>query len=104
MALPVPEADFVHLHVHSESSILDGACRIPALAERAAELGMPAVSLTDHGSLAGAVELHREAGKHGIKPIVGCEVYVTEDRRRQEKGYAHLTVLAESNEGYANLI
>jgi DNA polymerase III subunit alpha len=100
----VPEAEFVHLHVHSEYSILDGACRIPALAGRAAELGMPAVTLTDHGSLAGAVELHREARKHGIKPIVGCEVYVSDDRRRQEKGYAHLTVLAESDEGYANLI
>jgi DNA polymerase-3 subunit alpha len=100
----VSEAPFVHLHVHSEYSILDGACRIPALAARAAELQMPAVTLTDHGSLAGAVELHREAKKHGIKPIVGCEVYVADDRRRQEKGYAHLTVLAESNEGYANLI
>ncbi|HZQ64372.1 MAG TPA: DNA polymerase III subunit alpha [Gaiellaceae bacterium] len=98
------EAPFVHLHVHSEYSILDGACRIPALAARAAELGMPAVTLTDHGSLAGAVELHREARKHGLKPIVGCELYVADDRRRQEKGYAHLTVLAESNEGYANLI
>jgi DNA polymerase-3 subunit alpha len=100
----VSEAPFVHLHVHSEYSILDGACRIPALAARAAELDMPAVTLTDHGSLAGAVELHREAKKQGIKPIVGCEVYVADDRHRQEKGYAHLTVLAESNEGYANLI
>ncbi len=98
------EAPFVHLHVHSEYSILDGACRIPALAARAAELEMPAVTLTDHGSLAGAVELHREAKNHGIKPIVGCELYVTDDRHRSEKGYAHLTVLAESNEGYANLI
>ena len=104
MALPVPEADFVHLHVHSEYSILDGACRIPALVDKAARLEMPAVSLTDHGSLAGAVELQREARKQGIKPIVGCEVYVTDDRRRQEKGYAHLTVLAETDEGYANLI
>jgi len=104
MAFPVAEADFVHLHVHSEYSILDGACRIPALVARAAELEMPAVTLTDHGSLAGAVELHREARKQGIKPIVGCEVYVSDDRRRQEKGYAHLTVLAESDDGYANLI
>jgi DNA polymerase III subunit alpha len=100
----VSEAPFVHLHVHSEYSILDGACRIPALAARAAELEMPAVTLTDHGSLAGAVELHREAKTQGIKPVVGCELYVTDERRRQEKGYAHLTVLAESNEGYANLI
>ena len=65
---------------------------------------MPAVTLTDHGSLAGAVELHREAAKHGIKPIVGCEVYVADDRRARTRGYAHLTLLAESNEGYANLI
>jgi len=95
---------FVHLHVHSEYSILDGACRIPALVEKAKRLEMPAVALTDHGSLAGAVELHREARKAGIKPIVGCEVYVADDRLAQTKGYAHLTLLAESNEGYANLI
>jgi DNA polymerase-3 subunit alpha len=95
---------FVHLHVHSEYSILDGACRIPALAERAAELEMPAVGLTDHGSLAGAVELYREAGKHGVKPLIGCEVYVADDRRAQRKGYAHLTLLAEDQTGYGNLI
>src|SRR5438477_7256310 len=103
MARPMA-AEFVHLHVHSEYSILDGACRIPALAARAAELEMPAVALTDHGSLAGAVELYREARGHGVKPIVGCEVYVADDRRAQAKGYAHLTLLAESNEGYGNLI
>jgi len=97
-------APYVHLHVHSEYSILDGACRIPELAARAAELEMPAVALTDHGSLAGAVELYREAGKHGVKPIVGCEVYLADDRHVQAKGYAHLTLLAETNEGYANLI
>jgi DNA polymerase-3 subunit alpha len=100
----VPEAPFVHLHVHSEYSILDGACRIPDLAARAGELEMPAVALTDHGSLAGSVELYKAAGKHGVKPLIGCEVYVADDRRAQQKGYAHLTLLAESNEGYANLI
>jgi len=97
-------APYVHLHVHSEYSILDGACRIPELAARAAELEMPAVALTDHGSLAGVVELYREARKQGVKPVVGCEVYVADDRHTQAKGYAHLTLLAESNEGYANLI
>jgi DNA polymerase III subunit alpha len=97
-------ADFVHLHVHSEFSILDGACRIPALAARAAELEMPAVALTDHGSLAGAVQLYQHAAKQGVKPLLGCEVYVCDDRRVQKKGYAHLTLLAESNDGYANLI
>jgi DNA polymerase III subunit alpha len=100
----VAEAGFVHLHVHSEYSILDGACRIPALAARAAELEMPAVALTDHGSLAGAVELYREATDRGVKPLIGCEVYVAEDRRAQKKGYAHLTLLAENNTGYGNLI
>jgi DNA polymerase III subunit alpha len=100
----VPEAPFVHLHVHSEYSILDGACRVPALAARAAELEMPAVALTDHGSLAGAVELYRETGKQGVKPLIGCEVYVCDDATLQTKGYAHLTLLAESNQGYGNLI
>ena len=97
-------APFVHLHVHSEYSILDGACRIPDLVSRAAELEMPAVALTDHGSLAGAVELYRHGRKAGVKPVIGCEVYVADDRKALVKGYAHLTLLAESNEGYANLI
>ncbi len=100
----MPQDPFVHLHVHSEYSILDGACRIPELAARAAELEMPAVALTDHGSLAGAVELYRECDRQGVKPVIGCEVYVADDRHRQEKGYAHLTLLAETNEGYGNLI
>jgi len=65
---------------------------------------MPAVGLTDHGSLAGAVELYREAGKHGVKPVLGCEIYVCDDRRAQTKGNAHLTLLAEDNAGYSNLI
>src|SRR3954452_22383573 len=72
---PVPEAPFVHLHVHSEYSILDGACRIPDLAKRAAELEMPAVSLTDHGSLAGAVDLYKAARDEGVRPVLGCEVH-----------------------------
>ena len=100
----MPEAPFVHLHVHSEYSILDGACRIPDLAKRAAELEMPAVSLTDHGSLAGAVDLYKAARDEGVKPVLGCEVYVTDDRNAQQKGQAHLTLLAETNEGYGNLI
>ena len=95
---------FVHLHVHSEYSILDGACRIPELAAKAASLEMPAVALTDHGSLAGTIEFTKAARKEGVKPVIGCEVYVADDRKAQRKGYAHLTLLAESNEGYANLI
>src|SRR5438309_4288317 len=97
-------ADFVHLHVHSEYSILDGACRIPDLVSRAAELEMPSVSLTDHGSMAGAVQLWKATRSAGVKPVIGCEVYVSNDRTAHEKGNAHLTLLAEDNAGYSNLI
>ena len=65
---------------------------------------MPAVALTDHGSLAGAIDLVKAAKGQGVKPIIGCEVYVADDRRAQQKGYAHLTLLAQDNEGYSNLI
>ncbi|HWH66125.1 MAG TPA: DNA polymerase III subunit alpha, partial [Gaiellales bacterium] len=97
---------YVHLHVHSEYSILDGACRIGPLVDRAAELGMPAIGLTDHGSMAGAVELSRTAAKAGVKPVLGCEVYVVDDHaaRPQREKRAHLTLLAETTEGYHNLI
>jgi DNA polymerase-3 subunit alpha len=97
-------APFVHLHVHSEYSILDGACRIPDLVSRAADLEMPAVALTDHGSMAGAVQLWKAAQGSGVKPVIGCEVYVTDDRKAQQKGYAHLTLVAADNTGYGNLI
>ena len=100
----MPAADFVHLHVHSEYSILDGACRIPDLVARAAEFEMPAVSLTDHGSMAGAVQLWKATRKTGVRPVIGCEVYVVNDRKAHEKGNAHLTLLAADNTGYANLI
>ncbi|MFL5928546.1 MAG: DNA polymerase III subunit alpha [Gaiellaceae bacterium] len=100
----MPPSEFVHLHVHSEYSILDGACRIPDLVERAAELEMPAVSLTDHGSMAGAVQLWQKTRDTGVKPVIGCEVYVANDRKAHEKGNAHLTLLAADNTGYANLI
>src|SRR4051812_39485803 len=100
----MPEAPFVHLHVHSEYSILDGACRVPDLVSRAAEFEMPAVTLTDHGSMAGAVQLWKAAQGTGVKPIIGCEVYVADDRKLQQKGYAHLTLLAADNTGYGNLI
>ena len=100
---------YVHLHVHSEYSVLDGACRIPQLVQRAADLGMPAVGLTDHGSMAGAVELYKAAGKVGIKPLLGCEVYVVPDRRERhrhegERSWSHLTLLAETTAGYHNLV
>ena len=67
---------FCHLHVHTEYSLLDGACRIEQLAERAATLGQKAVAITDHGVMYGAVDFYRACKKHGVKPIIGCEVYV----------------------------
>ena len=96
-----------HLHVHSEYSLLDGACKVDALAARAAELGQPALGLTDHGVMNGAVELHKAARKHGIKPIGGCEVYFVDDRRARPSGRVernHLTLLAETDAGYRNLV
>src|SRR4051794_14702053 len=99
-----PEA--VHLHVHSEYSLLDGACNIDSLAERAAAFGQPALGLTDHGVMNGAVELYKAARKANIKPIVGCEIYFVDDHAdatpRKERN--HLTLLAESDEGYRNLV
>lgn len=100
---------FVHLHVHTEYSLLDGASRVNALVKRAKELGMPAIAITDHGTMYGAIEFYKQAKKQGIKPIIGCEVYVA-PRSRQERtmvegeAYYHLVLLAETDEGYRNLI
>ncbi|MBS1870572.1 MAG: DNA polymerase III subunit alpha [Actinobacteria bacterium] len=95
-----------HLHVHSEYSLLDGACKIDALAARAAAFDQPALGLTDHGVMNGSVELFKAAKKHGIKPLLGCEVYVVDDRHfrdgRVERN--HLTLLAETPAGYRNLV
>ncbi len=96
-----------HLHVHSEYSLLDGACKIDALAERAASFGQPALGLTDHGVMNGAVELYTACRKHEIKPIVGCEVYVVEAHARRGPGRFerfHLTLLAADAAGYRNLV
>jgi DNA polymerase-3 subunit alpha len=100
------ETPFAHLHVHSDYSILDGACKIPRLLDRVEELGQSAVALTDHGVMSGAVELYREAGKRGITPIVGLEAYVVPDHRERpgRERRNHLTLLAENTEGYYNLI
>jgi len=97
----------VHLHVHSEYSLLDGACKIEQLAARAAELDQPALALTDHGVMNGAVELFTACRAQGIKPILGCEVYLVEDRRRRAPGRLerfHLTLLAGDDVGYRNLV
>src|SRR3954469_14827525 len=95
-----------HLHVHSEYSLLDGACKIEALAARAAAFGQPAIGLTDHGVMNGAVELVKAAAKHRVKPIVGLEAYFVDDRTVHEGKVErnHLTLLAETDEGYRNLV
>jgi len=96
-----------HLHVHSEYSLLDGACKIEALAARAAEFGQPALGLTDHGVMNGAVELYKAGKKHGVKPIVGCEIYLVEDHTATSRGRTernHLTLLAADDAGYRNLV
>ena len=101
-------ADFVHLHVHSEYSLLDGMSRIKDLPVRAKELGMKAIALTDHGVMYGAVDFYKECKKNDIKPIIGCEVYVAPHSRfdkeaGRDNGYNHLILLAKNKMGYKNL-
>ncbi len=104
-------ADFVHLHLHTEYSLLDGACRLDRLMERAHELKFPALAITDHGVLYGAIEFYQAARDKGIKPIIGCEVYVAPGSRLDKKTsgggrdvYNHLVLLARDETGYKNLI
>lgn len=101
--------NFVHLHMHTQYSLLDGANRITDLVQRVKELGMDSVAITDHGVMFGVVEFYKEAKKNGIKPILGCEIY-TSKRRMQDKqpgidsNYGHLVLLAKNNIGYKNLM
>src|SRR5437870_3656101 len=104
-------ADFVHLHLHSEYSLLDGACRLDRLVERAKELNFSALALTDHGVLYGAIDFYQAAKANDIKPIIGCEVYVAPGSRHEKKTstggrdvYHHLMLLAKNDTGYRNLI
>ena len=99
---------FTHLHVHSEYSLVDGACRIKDLVKRAAELGQTAVAITDHGVMYGAVAFYKEAKSRGIKPIIGCEVYVAprsrfDKDREQDSVRYHLVLLCKNETGYKNL-
>lgn len=100
-------SDFVHLHIHSEFSLLDGANRIKDLPVRAKELGMKAMAITDHGVMYGVIDFYKACKKEGIKPIIGCEVYVASrtrfDKEAQDKKYYHLILLAKNNKGYQNL-
>src|SRR5208282_64267 len=106
-------ADFVHLHLHTEYSLLDGACRLDRLVEKAHELKFPALAITDHGAMHGAIDFYKAAREKGIKPIVGCEVYVAPGSRLEKKTggtgggrdvYHHLGLLAKDETGYKNLI
>ena len=101
--------DFVHLHVHTEYSLLDGAGRTGDLLDRCQELGMSSLAITDHGVMYGVVDFYREAKRRGIHPIIGCEVYIAprsmEDKdARADSDYAHLVLLAKNELGYENLI
>lgn len=100
---------FVHLHNHSEYSLLDGACRIKDLVARAADMDMPAVAITDHGVLYGVIDFYREAKKRGVKPIIGCEVYVAPRHRLDKQAHVddnfhHLVLLCKNENGYKNLL
>src|SRR5205809_3390774 len=101
---------FVHLHTHSEYSLLDGASRVEDLCAKAAAFGMPAIALTDHGAMFGTLDFYEAERGHGIKPIIGVEAYVAPGRRfdrtrgESEEKYRHLTLLARSEEGYRNLL
>jgi DNA polymerase-3 subunit alpha len=104
-------ADFVHLHLHTEYSLLDGACRLDRLVEKAHELKFPALAITDHGVLFGAIDFYKAAREKGIKPIIGCEVYVAPGSRLEKKAsgggrdvYHHLVLLAQDEVGYRNLV
>lgn len=99
---------FVHLHVHTEYSLLDGSAKIKELVQRTKELGMDSIAITDHGAMYGAIEFYKAALEAGVKPIIGCEVYVAPQSRLTKEGKNgssyHLVLLAETNEGYQNLI
>jgi DNA polymerase-3 subunit alpha len=104
-------ADFVHLHLHTEYSLLDGACRLDKLCDKAHELKLPALAITDHGAMHGVVDFWKEARDKGIKPIIGCEVYVAPGSRLEKKSstggkdvYNHLVLLAKDQVGYKNLV
>jgi DNA polymerase-3 subunit alpha len=101
-------SNFVHLHLHTDYSLLDGACEIGELTAEAARRGMPAVAVTDHGNLFAAANFFHKATTHGVKPIIGCEVYVAPDNHKNRGADAersnHLVLLAENEEGYRNLI
>src|SRR5690349_14166924 len=99
------KSEFVHLHVHSQYSMLDSALRLEGMVERATSLGMPALARNDHGNMCGAVHFHKACKSAGIKPILGCEVNLCRDHREQRpRDSHHLVLLARDQEGYRNLV
>ena len=101
--------DFVHLHVHTEYSLLDGAARISDLLDKCSELGMPGIAITDHGVMYGVMDFYKEAKARGLKHVIGCEVYVAprsmhDKASRSDGNYSHLVLLAENQTGYRNLM
>src|SRR5262249_34260926 len=101
------EKPFVHLHCHTDYSLLDGACEITQLMDLVAQQGQPAVAMTDHGNLFGAVEFYNSAKNKGIHPVIGCEAYVAQGGhtvKSDSNRYHHLVLLCENQEGYRNLI
>src|SRR6266568_2035129 len=107
-------ADFVHLHLHTEYSLLDGACRLDKLVQKAHDLKFSSLAITDHGAMHGVVDFYKEAREKGLKPIIGCEVYVAPGSRLEKKTggsggggrdvYNHLVLLAKDEVGYKNLV
>jgi DNA polymerase III subunit alpha len=107
----MPDRQFVHLHLHTDYSLLDGAIQIKPLSNRVAELGMPACAMTDHGNMFGAISFYNAMKNNGVKPIIGCETYITRGNRKDkaasapgEKANFHLILLAQNYEGYQNLV
>ena len=106
----VPDAGFIHLHVHTQYSLLDGAIRLPDLMAKCKDFGMDTVTLTDHGAMYGALEFYTKARAEGLKPIIGCELYIAPrdrfDRNARSAGEAafHIVLLAMNRTGYQNLL
>src|SRR5215475_5600354 len=107
----MPDQDFVHLHLHTDYSLLDGAIQIKPLAKRTAELGMRACAITDHGNMFGAISFYNAMKGQGVKPIIGCETYFTRGSRTDrsagapgEKANFHLILLPSDMDGYQNLV
>ncbi|MGD2278951.1 MAG: PHP domain-containing protein, partial [Candidatus Omnitrophota bacterium] len=108
--MDTPQSDFVHLHVHTQYSLLDGACRLDELLDKAKEYNMPGLAITDHGNMFGAIEFYQKAVARGVNPIIGAEIYVAPESRFDKTSHGikgasfHLVLLAKNMIGYKNLM